>query len=201
MRNLYESHYRYAGTLFYSYRRTKTPKDKGSGVTTEYIYFLDRPGLKSAAIWDQVFTWSKFSAVPVYFKNSDGFCMPEQCLTSIPAICWTPEQMWGENRGDMNCTMHSDKFNRCACSRRNVLRTNLELHRCSFFAHVTMALQLGLRRVEVCSGRPGLLGHLCPFPSSPRQAELTETREVTETMDRLWDPEDICEFGTVKQRW
>lgn len=120
------------GTLFYSYRRTKTPKDEGSGVTTEYIYFLDRPGLKSAAIWDQVFTWSKFSAVPVYFKNSDGFCMPEQCLTSIPAICWTPEQMWGENRGDMNCTMHSDKFNRCACSRRNVLRTNLELHRCSF---------------------------------------------------------------------
>lgn len=49
------------GSLFYSYRRTKTPKDEGSGVTTEYTYFLDRTGLKSAAISDQVFTWSKLS--------------------------------------------------------------------------------------------------------------------------------------------
>lgn len=114
--------------------------------------FLDRTGLKSAAIWD--LRGLNSLPVPVYFKNSDGLTLKSQALCQISASL--PSQLYVEPQSRCGvstevtqtapCTMHSDKCNRCACSRRNVLRTNLELHRCSFFCSCNHGLRTGTEK-------------------------------------------------------
>lgn len=160
-------------------------------MTRRYIYFLDRDrtGLKSAAIGDDIFMWSKLTLpVPVYFKNSDGLTLNSQALCQIRHCPSLPSQLYVESQSRCRVSIKVSHW-------RELYRALWQIQqKCPLWdkyaekeSGSTRMQNYGSRnhgftasaekRCGLWWGRPWLLGHLCPFPSSLSSKQSWEKPE------------------------
>lgn len=149
--------------------------------------------------------------VPVYLKNSDGLTLNSQALWQIRHRPSLPSQLYIDSRSRRGVSTKVSRWHELHRALWQVQGTCLLRDKCAgkksggtqiqFFCSCNHGLTTWTEKSCALLRETTAPWASVPFATLILANRAERDQEATNITGRLWDPEDICEFGTVKQHW